>query len=300
MTIKNRLKHAAIPSVRWYVRRAPWKFLKLGLLDLCERAELAYEIDTLDGIRMAGTTGDFVQSTVYFFGEWEPNISAWVRRTLRPGDVFVDVGANVGYYSLLAAALVGPSGSVISIEASPSIFVALERNVALNPQLAGRIRCVNAAVLDRSGSVTVHHGPGHNAGSTSVVAPASGSWAEATVPCEPLDRLLGDVAPDAVRLIKIDVEGAEWFVAQGMHEVLARRSPGLEVLIEIDPRRVRETGHEPGEVLAAFTSVGLHPYRIHNGYSRAEQLAPVLGAPAPFDGSFEGETDLVLSPRPPI
>lgn len=288
-----------MPSVRWYVQHAPWDAGKLALLGRFARAKWPFEVTTRGGFRMRGNTTDFVQSTVFFFGEWEPNITAWVRRTLRPGDVFVDVGANVGYYTLLAAELVGPTGAVVAIEASPSIYELLAANVALNPTLSERITCINAAVLDRSCTVTVHHGPDHNFGSTSVVSPAEGSWVEATVPGEPLDRLLGGVDPQRVRIVKIDVEGAEWFVAQGMKEFLAARGPSLEVLLELDPRRVAETGHDPADVLTVFTEAGLRPHRIHNDYEADKLLRPVISSPTVLTDPIVEETDLVLSASSP-
>lgn len=70
---------------------------------------------------------------------------------LKPGDVFVDVGANIGYFSLLASKLVGPGGRVVAIEASPEVFDLLRRNLELNK--AHNVRAVNVAISDREGSL---------------------------------------------------------------------------------------------------------------------------------------------------
>ena len=296
MRLKRALKRFVVPATRWYVRKAPWKVGKVRVLERLGRPDWPFVVRTSGGFWLRGNTTDFVQSTVFFFGEWEPNITAWIRRTLRPGDVFVDVGANVGYYTLLAAQLVGPSGAVVAIEASPSIFALLEENVALNPDLANRIRCVNTAVLDRPGTVIVHHGPRHNIGLTSVVSPAADSWAEATVPAAPLDQLLTALEVERARIVKIDVEGAEWFVAQGMRQFLRERSRSLEVLLEITPHRVVQTGHEPADVLRVFTDAGLEIYWIDNDYRTESLLRGAVTKPVPFTGPIVTDTDLVLSP----
>src|SRR6266511_4042352 len=73
---------------------------------------------TKRGVRLLVETDDLIQGYIYLFGVWEPNITDWIRRTLLPGDTFVDVGSNIGYYSTLAARLVGSAGSVVAIDGS--------------------------------------------------------------------------------------------------------------------------------------------------------------------------------------
>lgn len=109
---------------RGYVRFVPGNLGKARIVDQYLNAALRNTPVTRDivlrnGVRMSVDTKDIVQRYLYQFGIWEPSLSGWLARTLRPGDVFVDVGANIGYYSLLAARLVGHLGSVVAIEASP-------------------------------------------------------------------------------------------------------------------------------------------------------------------------------------
>ena len=89
---------------------------------------------------------DMIGRRIFLFGVWEPEMTAYVEATLRPGGVFIDVGANIGYYSMLASRLVGPSGSVVAIEPSPTNFSELKRNIALNHAL--NIRAIDMAVGD--------------------------------------------------------------------------------------------------------------------------------------------------------
>ena len=80
---------------------------------------------------MQGNTQDLIQRYLYWFGVWEPQLTCWIKSRLPPRRVFVDVGANIGYYSLLAASLVGDDGQVVAIEASPSIYRLLCNNLEL-------------------------------------------------------------------------------------------------------------------------------------------------------------------------
>lgn len=191
----------------------------------------AYTARTADGLRMRGHTTDLIQRYVYYFGRWEPTISGWFCGYVRPGDVVVDVGANVGWYTLLAAKLVGPTGRVIAVEASPSIAERLRSNVALNPAVADRVTVFNCAAGDREGSVPIYLADAENTGKTSLLA-VTGATAEDTVPMKPLAAILDGVELSKVRVIKIDVEGAEPQVIAGLLPVAAKLPAGAAVLVE--------------------------------------------------------------------
>src|ERR1700722_13409006 len=148
---------------------------------------------------------DLIQSYVFHFGVWEPEISHLVGQILRPGDVFVDIGANVGYDTLLGSSLVGPQGQVIAIEASPITFAKLKENIALNKST--NIRAVNVAVSDRVGRLDLFDVSERNSGAATTVA-GRGSKVVASVEALPLTQILTPAEISSVRLIKIDVEGA--------------------------------------------------------------------------------------------
>jgi FkbM family methyltransferase len=102
---------------------------------------------------------------------WEPCLTCWILEQLAPGDVFIDVGANIGYYSLLASKLVGEFGLVVAIEPSPTIFNSLKNNLALNR--VGNIRLVNMAVSDQLQVLRLFIGPEWNVGLTTTVEKSS-------------------------------------------------------------------------------------------------------------------------------
>ena len=139
--------------------------------------------------------------------------------TLGTGDVFVDVGANVGYFSLLAARAVGPTGRVVAIEAVSEIAEAARANADRND--LGNIEVIEAAASDAVGEVELmlaQHPGGATIPADDVPPDLTGRRTVRTVT---LDGLVasGDVPPPS--MVKIDVEGAEFPVLDGMAEVLA-------------------------------------------------------------------------------
>ena len=161
-------------------------------------------------------------------GHWETFVTRTIRRLVRPGDRCLDVGANMGYYTVLMAKAAGPSGHVVALEPNPELFVVLERNIAVN----GLGSCVTAHALaagDAAGtarlSVTdVNMGGGSIAG--------VGTTAGIPVAVATIDSLLGPT--DILDVVKIDAEGHEWAVVAGMQDVLAR-SPRAAVVLELSP-----------------------------------------------------------------
>ncbi len=84
------------------------------------------------GFKMHCDTRDFIQRRVFYFNIYEPNLTYYILSRVRSGDHVVDVGANVGYMTLLLSSIVGEIGKVVAIEASPSTFSLLSRNLELN------------------------------------------------------------------------------------------------------------------------------------------------------------------------
>jgi len=129
-----------------------------------------FVVKTEFGALMEGTTSDVIQRYIYYFGMWEPNVEVFLRARLRPGDIFIDVGANIGYLTLLGAKLVGRQGRVVAIEASNSALEHLKANVARN-RFEGLVRCVHAAASDCEGMTTLYEGQRGNMGSASIGLP---------------------------------------------------------------------------------------------------------------------------------
>jgi FkbM family methyltransferase len=221
-----------------------------------------------NGLRLYGNFPDVIQVYSYFFGVWEPAITAYYQSVLRRGDIVIDIGANVGAHALLAADLVGATGRVHAVEASPTIFNRLKRN--LNANRASNVIAYNCAVLDHTEPVPVFLHEDSNLGGTTVVsreASNRGCAQESIVEGHPLSAIIPIPEICAARLIKIDVEGAEWLVVKGMHDVLPLLHRDVEIIIEVTRAALNEFLISVEEFLTVFTQHGFTASRIPNIYS---------------------------------
>lgn len=222
---------AAIPLARFAVRYCPscrpalWPFIAKHLA----WRPHPYRVRTASGNVFEGNTSDIIERFLYYFGCWEPQVEAAMGHFLKPGDTFIDVGANIGYFSLLAARLLGPSGSVVAIEASAHTHRQLLQNVQRNG-VGSAVRCVNQAASDHIGHVTLYSGDAGNNGSASVLR--TKGTAE-TTQCAPLTKILTASEMRAAKVIKIDVEGAELAVLKGIDSAALRED--VAILVEINP-----------------------------------------------------------------
>jgi FkbM family methyltransferase len=243
---------------------------------------------TTFGVAFEGVTSDFIQQRLYLFGIWEPNLTHWITNRLKSGDTFIDVGANIGYYTLLASRLV-KEGAVWAIEASPAIHKDLCHHLELNG--ATNVRTVNAALASKRERVQLFQRWEHNPGATTMFAePESKLMAETDA--IPLTDLLSPEEFAKVRMIKIDVEGAEWSVAQGMASLLSHAAPDLELLVEASPQR---GGYESSSLIKAFTDHGFNAYRLDNDYSYRAYASPKPRRLSVLDPDLRSETEIVFS-----
>lgn len=176
-------------------------------------------------------------------GTWEPEEGGLLRRIVRPGATFVDVGANVGYFSRLIATACRP-GRIISFEPHPALVPVLRRNVAgLEPAVE-----VHACALGDSSTTVALHSAAHNIGDTRVREVSEG---DTTAPMVRFD----DVVRGRVDVVKIDVQGFEAEVLRGMTRTIAE-NPQLVVVAEFWPGALEERGVRPAGVLAEYRGHG--------------------------------------------
>ncbi|MGP4047091.1 FkbM family methyltransferase [Streptomyces sp. 2A115] len=299
--MRNAMSEALVTLGRRYVRDAPGSYGKTLLAARYLNSHLREHprrrvVESLFGARFAVDTQDLIQRYIYLFGVWEPHMTRWLQSRLKPGDVFVDVGANIGYVSVLGSRLVGSTGRVVSIEASPVFHRGVLRHQRLNG--CDNIRAVNAAVSDSRKTLTFVLASSRNMGANSIV-PYEGP-AESTFEMEacPLPELL---EPDEIanaRVIKIDVEGAEGGVIRGLAPMLDKLRPDAEITVEVTPDRMARLGDSADELLRTMRDHGYHAYRLANDYapqSYPPALRGALVAPVRWRGPVLGESDLVFS-----
>lgn len=210
---------------------------------------------------------DHITNRIFFFHVWEQANSALIEASLRSGDIFVDVGANVGYDTLLASKKVGSSGKVIAIEASSSIHEQLRANLDRNG--VRNVRLVRAAASDAPGELTLYGGDAGNQGRTSTLD-RTGLIPIETVPALPLDQILHDDERENVRLIKIDIEGAETPLLERLVETLDQYPADMSLLVEMSQD---ETGRSE-RVFTKLLEAGYKAYAIPNYYTLRSYLVP--------------------------
>ncbi len=155
-------------------------------------------------------------------GSYEPEIEAVFRRLLRPGMGVVDLGANLGYFTMLAAHLVGPSGYVLSVEPNPDNVQLIEASRQLNR--FDHVHVAQLAAGRRVGLLMLN--ATYSNGTTSAIGAGLDSVLTArTVACVPLDALVD--AGRRIDVIKIDVEGAEYNALLGGERLLTRDRPTI-------------------------------------------------------------------------
>lgn len=159
----------------------------------------------------------------------EAEVQKTICRELHPGEVMVDVGANLGLHALLGASCVGPGGHVYAFEPVPTNCRFLERHIALN-DFGTRMTLIPKAVADVAGGTLELHGAQDGITFAASLGKAGAPGVTIKVPVTTLDEALAQ-RPKPVRLIKIDVEGAEQLVIKGARQILVKDRPLL--LIEV-------------------------------------------------------------------
>lgn len=186
-------------------------------------------------------------------GTYERATAALVRTTLRERMTVLDLGAHIGYYSVLSASLVGPGGAVWSFEPDPENRAMLERNIVANG-LGDRIHVVPQAVGAAPGYARLYQSR-TDAGSSSLMARESTGAGAVRVSVTTLDGWAESQGWPSVDVVKMDIEGAEPAALEGMTE-LSRRNPGLVMVVEFNAEALEAGGVPPEEFFSALRDRG--------------------------------------------
>jgi FkbM family methyltransferase len=224
----------------------------------------------------------------FVHGRYETELQALMRHmNLRDG-VCVDVGANIGLHTLEMSRLVGAHGRVIAFEPESHNFDILRRNLLANG--CDNVRPLKCAVSDARGTARVELSE-TNFGDHRVVAGTPGGDAGSSPPVEvtTLDDALSDIPDNAVRFIKIDVQGHEMKVLHGMTETI-RRNPDAIFMVEVSPSILPKYGSSASELVSALYELGLTGWELQD-----RRVFPALPAWTYDLIRDEQWTDLILS-----
>ncbi|MEO9819268.1 MAG: FkbM family methyltransferase [Paracoccaceae bacterium] len=218
-------------------------------------------ISTQDKLKMAVNTSKMVEKQIFYFGEWEPFFTRHLRDAKKQSGVFLDIGANIGYFSLLAAK---NFDQVIAIEASPSVAAWLTENVRRNELSNVDVR--NIAVGEQLGEAEFFFDEGQSGGSS--LLPGKGRVLEAKVPTGPLGEILSDDEIQKVSFIKIDIEGFEHIALRQILDRIGDFQAKLEIVLEYGPERNQDLW----EVIMKFIPHGFEICLMQGEYDISEYV----------------------------
>lgn len=196
--------------------------------------------------------GDFAVDML--LGSFEEGTTAIFERVLRPGMCAIDLGAHIGYFTLFAARLVGPTGRIYAFEPTPATYRILEKNIVLNGY--HNVMAVQRAVADHTGTLMFHLL--NEAGSPSNTLYEDARFEYTSVPVEvtTLDAFLESQGWPHVDFVKMDIEGAELAALTGMRTLLERQDPAPVLIVEFSPDALARSGVNPREFLATLSERG--------------------------------------------
>ncbi|WP_240732696.1 FkbM family methyltransferase [Halioglobus maricola] len=168
---------------------------------------------------------------------WEPYESSLLLQVLRPGQVFIDVGANIGYFSLLAAGVVGPKGRVFAFEPDPANFILMQRSIGHN-QLSC-IEAVNAGLAAQASDAQLYLSE-HNLGDHQIFDAGDARRSVAISLLNGTDYLVART--NRIDLLKIDTQGSEYGVVAGLLPLLQAQAAPCRIIVELTPRSLRQCG----------------------------------------------------------
>jgi FkbM family methyltransferase len=214
-----------------------------------------------------------VGQPIFLHRSWENDETAYLKINVVPDSLFLDIGANIGYYTALASNLVGAAGRVVAFEPNRHNFELLERNVALN-------RCENVTMYQLAlGEAEDHlwlYKSNTNFGDHRFsIHDFEKEREREMVPIRRLDSFLDTLAPGKRIAIKMDVQGFETQVIRGMARVLDERDVYL-ILAEYCPTLISLSGDNPGDMLRLFEEAGFQPHILGtNGATQGVQYREI-------------------------
>jgi len=195
---------------------------------------------------------DTVSLLPYLLGIYEREELAIAGRLVNPGDFVLDIGANIGYWSLSLSEMVGSEGRVLAFEPDPDNFALLERNLATNA--IRNVQTQNFALSNRDGRVSLYRSE-TNAGDYSLASRPGASRPAITVLARRLDSLSSAI-PTTPAFVKVDVQGLELNVMQGGRRLLGEWSHKTVLLSEFEPPSLFRAGVQPAQFLEFMSDIG--------------------------------------------
>jgi FkbM family methyltransferase len=234
------------------------------------------KIEGMPGLKLYLDPDDKVMTpTILVLGLWEMSETYEFLRALKPGNTFVDAGANIGYYTVIAGRLLGDKGKVYAFEPEPKNFAMLQKNVRLNGLT--NVVLEQKALSNRKGTVKLFIADA-NKGDHRIYQPEYENRSSVDVEAVRLDEYFKD-HERRIDLLKTDTQGAEGVILEGMTGLFEGRTDGPTIFMEFWPHALGELGTDAGALLKMLASYKYKFYEFadHGGRGvRAVEPAELL------------------------
>ena len=246
-----------IPAVRW-LYRSLYKFLIV-------RQDFAVDIQG-NKMYILPSCFDAISPHLIFGTGYEVFETKFFNKLVKPGMCVVDIGANIGYYTLLAARLVGQKGTVYAFEPEPDNYEILIRNINANE--FNNVVAVRKGIYKDTGKISFNIG--EYSGAHSLFNPYSSIINTIEIETITLDDFFIDKSP-VIDVIKIDVEGAEMTVLLGMHRMI-HENQNIIIITEFYPPGLESSGYTPYQYYSKIREWGLqYIYAINEKQGKIEK-----------------------------
>jgi len=249
--------------------RGKWRLTDL-VGEMLSRVTPEADCHPTRGVRVSISLSDRIGRSMWA-GCYEEELVTFLRSMLEPGMVFVDVGAQMGYFSTIAAALVGESGAVHWFEPDPDCFSRLTRNSRAYPW----VTIYNTAVADFSGETTFYRSPRLSESGWGTVFDDAAPRARPSVPVCTLDCWRTTRSIGRIDFLKMDVEGAEYRVLQGGRAAIEATRP--MIWIEANEVCLSRDGKSVALLLGLLREWGYVPLGLQD--PRSNLLATIVAIP---------------------
>lgn len=258
------------------------------------------EVETPIGSFVLDRKDTLVRPTLEEHKAWGHDVAALLAKSLRPGMRFLDIGANIGYFSVFASRIVGPTGSVVAVEPDPNNVQLLRANLWRNG--CSNVRALPIAADSRRGHVSLVLFPEGGA-ATEVTRDASYYEADSRVSVDDIGNVLVPTAPlddliePPVHVMKLDTQFTEQEVIEGLRETIAA-SPELLIITEFGPRELRNRREDPLGVLSRWSDLGFEIKVLRGTEEVSMEFEEIVSAPNDVPLGNGPFFDLVMRKEP--
>ena len=209
-------------------------------------------------LKLTLSIDDWIQQHIYFTGTYEANEILFIEKNLQPGNTFIDIGANIGLFSITASAIVGDNGKVLSFEPFATNYNAFLNNINLNK--IKNITAIQKAVAEKEQELNLFYDSTEsNLGMVSSYA--SSHTIQQQIKAVSLDNFLPTININAIDIIKIDIEGGEYSALLGMKATIQHYKPKL--IVEIDDAILKNTPYTAEDIYNYMATLNYKPYFIN-------------------------------------